>query len=235
MKPQKIRFTVWLDPATLEAAKVRSRQDRVSVSEALALAATESLLRNRADAEAQIVKAVERVFHLVHRTDKKRGFDQQVLKEMVGLMVLSFFNHTPAVPEAGKKAALLDGKVRFHRFLDTLAANLRGGKSIVSDLPTPPEEMLEQNPPVAETKVAATKDSAESGNAMIGEAGHKRPRRSKTVEPGATPEPDPEADTGPAKSEESAAEKIPVQVPTPESKPPEPESAPPKKRWGLFN
>ena len=235
MKPQKIRFTVWLDPATLEAAKVRSRQDRVSVSEALARAATESLLRNRADAEAQIVRAVERVFYLVHRTDKKRGFDQQVLKEMVGLMVVSFFNHTPAVPEAGKKAALLDGKARFHRFLDTLAANLRGGKSIVSDLPTPPEEMPEQNLLVGETKAAATKDSAEAGDAITGDAGHKRSRRSKTVDPGAAPPPDREADTGPAQSIDAEAETIPMQVPTPESKPPEPESAPPKKRWGLFN
>lgn len=88
MKAQKVRFTVWLDPATLEAAKVRSRQDGVSVSEALAEAATESLLRNRADAETQIVKAIERVFYLVQRTDRKRAFDEQVLKEMVGLMVL---------------------------------------------------------------------------------------------------------------------------------------------------
>jgi hypothetical protein len=60
-----------------------------------------------------------------------------VLKEMVGLGVRSFLNHTPAVPESGKAAALLSGKQRFGRYLDLVAANVRGGDSVLGDVTSP--------------------------------------------------------------------------------------------------
>ena len=235
MKPQKVRFTVWLDPTTLEAAKVRSRQDGVSVSEALAEAASESLLRNRADAEAQIVKAVERVFHLVQRTDRRRGFDGQVLKEMVGLMVLSFFNHTPAVPEANKKAALLDGKVRFHRFLDTLAANLRTSKSILSDLPAELGEAIEEAPSKNEDPTAEAEDRAFVASESPGAAPHRRNPEFKVAEQGVGPERAPPGKArSPEQPQESSATNSPASPATAETPPAESESAPAKKRWGLF-
>jgi len=49
----------------------------------------------------------------------------------------SFFNHTTPYPEATKAAAILSGKQRFPRYLDTLAKNLRKGESILSDIPLP--------------------------------------------------------------------------------------------------
>ncbi|HUN98531.1 MAG TPA: hypothetical protein VMU69_20155 [Bradyrhizobium sp.] len=146
MAQKKLRFTIWLNPAALEIAKARALEDRVSISETLAQAATEALLASgRHQSEAKVLQAVERVFHLIQRIDRRRGFDNQVLKEMLGLSVLSFFNHTPAVPSADKKAALLDGKARFNRFLDALAANLRAGKSILADLPIPEDDSSMDN------------------------------------------------------------------------------------------
>ena len=227
MKPHKVRFTVWLDPAALEAARARARQDGSSVSEALSQAATESLLRNRQDAEAQIVKAVERVFYLIQRSDRRRSFDQQVLKEMLGLAVLSFFNHTPAVPEANKKAALLDGKARFHRFLDTLAANLRGGKSILSDLPVQREEG-----PTEHRAQDASTDIIPAGGKTSGDhaAKHARPG-TKTGDAGivipSTSLPEPSVRT----SADAPAD-APEGAPLPKSKRAEPERG--KNRWGLF-
>ncbi len=61
---------------------------------------------------------------------------------MVGLMVQSFFNHTPAIPDHDKKAALHSGKARFNRFLDTLATNLRSGQSITNDIPAADTENM---------------------------------------------------------------------------------------------
>lgn len=236
MKSLKVRFTVWLDTTTLEAAKVRSRQDGVSVSEALAEAATESLLRNRADAETQIVKAIERVFYLVQRTDRKRSFDEQVLKEMVGLMVLSFFNHTPAVPEANKKAALMDGKMRFHRFLDTLAGNLRGGKTILSDLPGPVEEGERAASgiaaePIATPDMQTTKRAGSNGD----KSKQPIPNKGAEVDPHAPP--NAQSKTGPSEPvKESPLPTIQPDTPVPEPKssPTEADSATAKKRWGLF-
>jgi hypothetical protein len=136
---QKVRFTLWMDEDVLKAARVRAGESGVTPSRVIADAARTILIANPQNAEARVLVAVERVFALIQRIDRKRSFDQQVLKEMVGLLVQSFFNHTPAIPEKDKKAALHSGKARFNRFLDTLATHLRSGQSIMNDLPSPVE------------------------------------------------------------------------------------------------
>ena len=135
MKEQKIRFTVWLNPAVLGAAKVRANRDGVSVSEVLARAARKELGQDGSgNPDEQIRKAVDRVFFLVQRADKRRGFEHQVLKEMLGLAVLAFFNHTPPVPDADQKIAQVSGNARFQQFLDAVATNLRRGRSVLAQL-----------------------------------------------------------------------------------------------------
>jgi hypothetical protein len=147
MAQHKTRFTVWMEPDTLQAAKARAVQDGVTVSEVLAAAAKQTLIDNdRQHTDTQLLAAVERVFNLIQRTDRRRVYDQQVLKEMVGLLIRSFFNHIPAVPPKEKEAALMSGKVRFNRWLDILARNLRSGQSVLNDLPVP--EQAERNEPI---------------------------------------------------------------------------------------
>jgi hypothetical protein len=124
-----------MDEDVLKAARVRAGESGVTPSRVIADAARTILIDNPQNAEARVLVAVERVFALIQRIDRRRSFDQQVLKEMVGLMVQSFFNHTPGIPEKDKKAALQSGKARFNRFLDTLATHLRSGQSIMNDLP----------------------------------------------------------------------------------------------------
>jgi hypothetical protein len=152
---QKVRFTLWMDEEVLKAAKVRASESGVTPSRVIAAAARTMLIDNPQDAETRVLQAVERVLALIQRIDRRRGYDQQVLKEMVGLMVQSFFNHTPAIPEKDKKAALHSGKARFNRFLDALASNLRAGQTIMNDLPAPTE-------PAVPELAAST---PESGNA----------------------------------------------------------------------
>lgn len=136
---QKVRFTLWMDEDVLKAARVRAGESGVTPSRVIADAAHTILIDNPQNAKARVLVAVERVFAMIQRIDRRRSFDQQVLKEMVGLMVQSFFNHTPGIPEKDKKAALQSGKARFNRFLDTLATNIRSGQSIVNDLPAASE------------------------------------------------------------------------------------------------
>jgi hypothetical protein len=136
MSERRIQLTVRVEAAVLKAAKERAGHMNTSVSAAIAEAAKESLLSSyRSERETEILKAVERNFHAVRRLDQQVNFELRVLKEMLGLGMRSFFNHTPAVPEPEKSAALLSGKIRFNKYLDLLARNLHGGDSVLRDVP----------------------------------------------------------------------------------------------------
>jgi hypothetical protein len=104
----------------------------------VAEAAKESLLSSyRSEREKEILKAAERNFYALRRLEQRMRIELQVLKELIGLGMRSFFNHTPPIPDTGKAAALLSGKQRFQRYLDLVASNLRGGESILGDVPLP--------------------------------------------------------------------------------------------------
>jgi post-segregation antitoxin (ccd killing protein) len=135
---RSVQVTIYLDAQLLQAAKERSVNMQVSLSAAIVEALKESLLSTyRSEREQEILKAVERNFHALRRLDQRLAVELAVLKEMAGLGMRSFFNHTTPIPEATKAAAILSGKQRFHGYLDTLAKNLRKGESILSDVPLP--------------------------------------------------------------------------------------------------
>lgn len=188
---QKVRFTLWMDEDVLKAAKVRAGESGVTASRVIADAARTILIENPQNTEARVLQAVERVFALIQRMDRRRGYDQQVLKEMVGLMVQSFFNHTPAIPDKDKKAALHSGKVRFNRFLDTLATHLRSGQSITNDIPAAPEPVV---PEPAEPSRAANGDGANDDSTSHSQIDMpRRPLERKPHQPHAkSEEPQPE-------------------------------------------
>lgn len=146
MKGHRVQLTVRLEPQVMQAAKQRSGEMKVSLSATVAEAAKESLLSSyRSEREQEILKAVDRNFHALRRLERQLRLEIAVLKEMIGVGMRSFFNHTTPIPEATKNAALRSGKERFHRYLDLLAANLRSGESILKDLPLP--DLGEQNVP----------------------------------------------------------------------------------------
>src|ERR1700683_4899048 len=132
------QVTIYLDAQLLQAARERAANMQVSLSAAIVEALKESLLSAyRSEREQEILKAVERNFHAIRRLDQRVALEIQILKEMVGLGMRSFFNHTTPIPDATKAAAILSGKQRFHAYLDMLAKNLRKGESIRSDAPLP--------------------------------------------------------------------------------------------------
>jgi hypothetical protein len=146
---RKTQLSVFLEQQVLLAARQRANEMKLSMSAVVAEAAKESLLSAyRSEREQEILKAVERNFHALRRLDQRLALEIQILKEMVGLGMRSFFNHTTPIPDATKAAAILSGKQRFHGYLDMLAKNLRKGESILSDLPLPElEPPKELTPP----------------------------------------------------------------------------------------
>jgi len=132
----KIKLSIRLVRSAYDAAKARSASTGSAISVIVAEAATQTLLATyRSDREAEILKAVERVFFKLQKLEKRQNLDLLVLKEMVGLGIRAYFNHTPEVPEHERSASLLSGKARFHRYLDTLAGNLRQNRSILGEVP----------------------------------------------------------------------------------------------------
>jgi hypothetical protein len=193
---QKVRFTLWMDEDVLKAAKVRAGESGVTPSRVIADAARTILIDNPQNAEARVLQAVERVFALIQRMDRRRGYDQQVLKEMVGLMVQSFFNHTPAIPDHDKKAALHSGKARFNRFLDTLATNLRSGQSITNDIPATPEPAPEtENTGPPQLTNTAESNGGTPGPSHSNERTRKGVRKTDQAEAAKTAEPSPETNS----------------------------------------
>jgi hypothetical protein len=135
----KEQLTVRLDPEVLKAAREKAQRENVSVSAVVADAAARALLHaGHAEWEAGILRALDRLGNKVDKLDKRTGYDAGVLKEMVGLFVRAYFNHTPALPEPALRPALLSGKERFGRFMDTLAANLGRGTSVLREVGAPP-------------------------------------------------------------------------------------------------
>ncbi len=138
MNGHRVQVTVFLEPQVHQAAKQRAKDMKLSLSATVAEAAKESLLSSyRSEREKEILKATERNFYGVRRLEQRMRIELQVLKELIGLGMRSFFNHTPPIPDTGKAAALLSGKQRFQRYLDLVASNLRGGDSVLADVPLP--------------------------------------------------------------------------------------------------
>ena len=136
MNDDKIKFSISLSRPAYDAAKAQAAELGKAFTWVVADAATQTLLATyRSDREAELLKAVERVFFKLQKLEKRQNLDLLILKEMVGLSIRAYFNHTPEVPEHERSAALLSAKARFHRYLDTLARNLRQNKSILGDVP----------------------------------------------------------------------------------------------------
>ena len=173
MRGHRVQLTVRLEPQVMQAARQRSSEMKVSLSATVAEAAKESLLSSyRSEREQEILKAVDRNFHALRRLERQLRLEIAVLKEMIGVGMRSFFNHTTPIPEATKNAALRSGKERFHRYLDLLAANLRSGESILKDLPLP--EAAGQASPVAPDAEGEIAEGTAPRSSKVGAAANEQ-------------------------------------------------------------
>ena len=186
MTGHRVQLTVRLERQVMQAARHRADEMKRSLSAIVAEAAKESLLSSyRSEREQEILKAVDRNFHALRRFERQLRFEILVLKEMIGVGMRSFFNHTTPIPEATKNAALRSGRERFARYLDVLAANLRSGESILKDLP--PAESGEQNPPVASNTDGELTQTTASSSAEADTPHHAKTSPNMATHVDATP------------------------------------------------
>lgn len=156
MNDDKIKFSIRLGRPAYNAAKARAAAEGKAFTLVVADAATETLLdTHRSDREAEILRAVERVFFKLQKMEKHQHLDLLILKEMLGLGVQTYFNHTPDIPASLRSAALLSGEARFHHYLDTLARNVRQNKSILDEVATEAAEPQQPSSPQSNGKALA--------------------------------------------------------------------------------
>ncbi|MEM6457846.1 MAG: hypothetical protein AAF710_00475 [Planctomycetota bacterium] len=136
----RVALTVRLPAPLYDTARQIAAQRNAPLAAVIAAAAEQTLRpteEQQAD-EAAIRDAVQHCLHKLDRLERKvapgLSSDLHVLKEMVGLAVRTYLNHTAALPETERAAATVSGRARFERFLDVLANSLRDGVSIL----TPP-------------------------------------------------------------------------------------------------
>jgi hypothetical protein len=156
-KSQRYQVTVYLEQVLYDAAKAQADKAQCSLSAAITEAARQTLLKSyRDERQGELLKAVDRNFYAFRRTDKVLRFELFVLKEMLGLILRVYLNHTPPVPEAQWDAASRSGRIRFGQFLDMLAENIRGNRSILNDVMRDiPAVTDEESPPAPVTAGSA--------------------------------------------------------------------------------
>jgi hypothetical protein len=163
MKDEKIKFSISLGRPAYDAAKSLAAASGKAFTFVVADAATQTLLATyRSDREAEILKAVERVFFKLQKLEKHQHLDLLILKEMVGLGIRAYFNHTPEILESQHSAALLSGKARYRHYLDTLARNVRQNKSILGELAALSTLQNQADGPSSEASASTAKESAAS-------------------------------------------------------------------------
>ena len=130
----RVALTIRLPHPLYETARQLAAQRNAPLAAVIVAAAEQTLHPSegkQAD-EAAIRDAVQHCLHKIDRLERKLGTDLHILKEMVGLGVRTYLNHTAALPDTERAAATLSGRARFERFLDVLSNSLRDGASILT-------------------------------------------------------------------------------------------------------
>ncbi len=134
---RKIQMTVRLEPAVFRAAQEFERRTGTPRSVLVAEAAKQVFLPPPHESpETRMENLSKRVLTRLNALERTLGTELQTIKELLGLGLRAYFNHTPAIPESERDAASLSGRARFARLIDLLNQNLHDGATILNDTET---------------------------------------------------------------------------------------------------
>src|SRR5689334_5569157 len=115
----KEQITVRLESHVMRAAREKARRLNMSISAVVADAAAGALVGAYPDSpDGKMLVLLERLSNQLYKLGRRSRVESTIQKEMLGLFIRAYFNHTPALPEAMLDAAALSGKARYERFLD---------------------------------------------------------------------------------------------------------------------
>ena len=85
------------------------------------------------DPSAALSKRLDQLGYQLKRHDEEVTDAVALLKEMVGLFVRVYLNHTPEVAQADRGRASASGRKRFEQFVSMLAESLETDRSILDE------------------------------------------------------------------------------------------------------
>ena len=142
------KLTTYLDDKALEALDRYHAKTRKSKSMIINDAVREVLLPTQPkDPTATLSKRLDQLGHQLKRHDNDVAEAVVLLKEMLGLFVRMYLNHTPEVVQVNRMNASASGRKRFQKFTATLAESLEMGHSILDEAIAPPESATGQSLP----------------------------------------------------------------------------------------
>ena len=143
------KITTYLDDEASEALDRYHLKTRKSKSLIINDAVREVLLPSQPkDPSAALRKRLDQLGYQLKRHDEDVMGAVALLKEMLGLFVRVYLNHTPEVEQTDRGRASASGRKRFERFVSMLAESLETGRSILDEaIPPESSELPSPNQP----------------------------------------------------------------------------------------
>jgi len=135
----KVLVSGSIDPDVFEALERHCRAHPSRSRSAVITQALRQLLSPdyQEERERVISENLDRLYWHQHNQALHARQELRTLKEMLALLVRTFYNHTPEIPEGQRQAAAASGEKRFNQFLDALAAQVGPGPSALERMPKP--------------------------------------------------------------------------------------------------
>jgi hypothetical protein len=139
----KYPLTIRLDDELMKVVKVQATLTRSSLGSVVVDAARQALMPEYQQKQEQILlKAMDRCFNRMVKMHEDQQAQHELVREMLGMFVRTFFRHTAAVKPEQKDRAWASAAQRFEVFLDALATNRRNRLSVMD--PAPKQEAVQQ-------------------------------------------------------------------------------------------
>ena len=166
----KVLLSGSIDPDVYEALQVHCRRrPQVSRSAVVSRALRQYLLPDYQEERERVLAAnLDRLWWHQHNLADRLDRDLATVREMLAMLVRTFYIHIPEIPESQREGAILSGEQRFNRFLAVVAEHLGPGKSSLQRMPEPAiVEPLEEphNGPASQKDSLANDTNPETVNA----------------------------------------------------------------------
>lgn len=149
-KASKVLLSGSIDPDVYEALQAHCRRrPQTSRSAVVSRALRQYLLPDYQEERERVLAAnLDRLWWHQHNLADRLDRDLATVREMLAMLVRTFYIHIPEVPEPQREGAILSGEQRFNRFLAVVAEHLGPGKSSLQRMPEPEIVEAMQEPPV---------------------------------------------------------------------------------------
>lgn len=136
-KENKVLLSGSIDPDVYAALQEHCRRyPQSSRSAVVSRALRQFLLPDYQEEQHRVLAAnLDRLLWYQHNLADRLERELRLVREMLALLVRTYYIHTPEVPEPERQGAVVSGEKRFNRFLAKVAEQIGPGKSALERMP----------------------------------------------------------------------------------------------------